>query len=98
MRDVREGLVYDTEKATKLGTMESNNSFMLRRTLYRTKQGRFFTLNEYPGAKTFVSRMLSGDRPSDPRIIPLTRGEARELVWRWGLDFELAGLEAPEEA
>lgn len=101
MKEIRDGVIYDTEDATMIGTLgpEYICGFIVeKKTLYRGARGRFFLVIEHPGQKSFIARCLTGDWPSPAYIVPIGDNDALAFIAKLGLAPEDYGLRKLEKA
>ncbi len=98
MKRVIDGLTYNTETATEIG---SNGSIMgpdsgdfhaWGETLYRTKKGRYFLHGEGGAMTKYARKVDSNTTSGGAEIIPLSKEEALEWAEQ-NLDGEIVEAE-----
>ena len=105
MRQLINGIVYDTDRATVVCTEGPHwvspgvDGFLrIRETLYRGEHGKFFNVTEHLGEPSLLMRILTGDWPGEPYIFVPRPDDVRAMAWRCGIDLEKFGLREPEAA
>ncbi len=95
MRSVVRGVVYDTESATLICRSDGwgcRGSLPMIEKLYRGQGGGFFKAVEYPGERTLLMRLLTGNFPGGKVIHPVSNNEALSMMVDHGLSPEQFGL------
>lgn len=81
MRKVIDGKIYDTDTADALGTWSNGLPYSdgeyAEATLYRKKNGEFFTHGEGGGLSGYAKPAVGGGTVGGEDITPLTENEAR---------------------
>ncbi len=91
MNAMIDGICYDTEKATYLGSGDSYTqsidgvSIFSKETLYRGKNGRFFMVCEYIAERNFILRCLTGNWGEPPYLTPVSDNRAFGFCQRNGI-------------
>ncbi len=105
MKTIVKGVVYDTEKAQKLGETPVYGAFAgdgyipAKDELYRGKNGHFFLVCTLPAPKSLVMKALTGAWRDHVTIEPIAYSDyLRDKAVRMGIAPETLGFEPIKEA
>jgi len=105
MKQLIDGVVFDTEKSLLIGDIGGHwietfdgGSLYIQKQLYKTKSGRFFIASCCPPAPGFFGKFVTGGYRSGWILSSISKKTAQEMVWKNKWDFKTAGLKEPATA
>lgn len=83
MKEVVDGVMYDTEKSELLRSWDNGeygSLFYIEENLYKTKKGQYFLQCEGGAGTVYCSPASSGGTKYGERILPVNEEEANEFM------------------